>query len=74
LPPIWRDGNKVMNLSEVFNGGYLGVGESVTIKALQRTIINKNGTGISVLVAYEIEGSSYLLHAVLPFNVVSSNE
>ncbi|HIE14554.1 TPA: hypothetical protein EYP70_04720 [Candidatus Bathyarchaeota archaeon] len=76
LPSVWRIGSKVMNVSEIFEEGYLSPGDNVTIKALQRIVTNRNDTSLIILVAYEIsnDSSDYILHAVLPFNVVASND
>jgi len=76
LLPIWRVGSDVVNVSTLFEEGYLQVEDSVVVKALQRTVTNRNGTSIVTLVAYEIENISegYTLYAVTPFNIRASNE
>jgi len=76
LLPIWRYGADVVNVSGLFEKGYLQVGDSVVVKALQRTVTNSNGVSIVTVVAYEIENISggYTLYAVTPFNVRASNE
>ncbi len=76
LPPVWRIGSKVMNVSKIFEEGYLSPGDNVTIKALQKIVTNRNGTSLIILLAYEISNDSngYVLYAVLPFNVATSND
>ena len=75
LLPMWRYGADVVNVSDLLKE-YLQVGDSVVVKALQRTVTNSNGVSIVTVIAYEIENSSegYTLYAVTPFNIRASNE
>lgn len=74
LPFMWRVGSEVMNVSALFENGYLEVGDDVSVSALQRTVTNRNGTSLTIILAYEIDVPSkgLTLHAVLPFNIKPS--
>ena len=73
IPELWSVDSEVINITEMFDGGYVNLGDSVTIDALQRSFTNEKGVSITVIVAYEIEidngGSGNHLYAVLPFNI-----
>ena len=74
LPPVWRVNSEVMNVSTLFEEGYIEVGDEVLVKAVQRKATNENGLSIVILLAYEIESQNgYTLYAVLPFNIEVEN-
>jgi len=69
LPPIWGLGSEVFNVSQLLNDGYINIGDTVTIKALQATVTNDQGVSITIIFGYEIISSEDHFYAVLPFNI-----
>ncbi len=70
LPQEWIVDEELMTREELFKNGYLSVGETITVTALRRNIVDKEGLHIYLLLGYEIidETSAYTC-AVLPFNI-----
>ena len=58
LPSEWTVGSEIINRGELFTSGYLREGENITIKALEATLINKEGFRIYLLVGYKIINKS----------------
>jgi hypothetical protein len=70
LPADWTVDGEVLTLEELFAGGYLSEGESITVKALGADVIDKEGLRIYLLVGYEIIDDAGV-HAIanLPVNI-----
>jgi hypothetical protein len=58
LPQEWTVGTNIIQRGELFTSSYLSEGEDITVKALEATLINKEGLRISLLVGYEIISKS----------------
>lgn len=70
LPREWIVGEELMMREELFESGYLSVGENITVKALRGNMIDKEGFSIYLLLGYEIiDESSVHAYAALPFNI-----
>jgi len=70
LPQEWIVDEELMMRRELFENGYLSVGENITVKALSGNVIDKEGLRIYLLLGYEIiDESSVHAYAALPFNI-----
>lgn len=70
LPQEWIVDEELMMREELFENGYLSVGETIAVTALRRNIVDKEGLCIYLLVGYEIiDETSAHACAVLPFNI-----
>ncbi len=70
LPQEWTVGEELVMRGELFESGYLSVGENITVKALRGNVIDKEGLRIYLLLGYEIiDESSVHAYAALPFNI-----
>jgi len=71
LPGSWNVDSEVFGLPQIFEEGYISIGDEVSIKALQRTVTNENEVTITAFLGYEIvdETNGNHLYAVLPFNI-----
>jgi hypothetical protein len=70
LPPKWIVGEKVLETEDLFETGYLAVGQSITVETLKGTLVTKEAYSIYVLFGYEIiNESSVHAYVVLPFNI-----
>jgi len=70
LPQEWIVDEESMVREELFESGYLSLGEDITVKALRGDIIDKEGLRIYLLLGYEIiDESGVHAYAVLPFNI-----
>ena len=63
--------SNVINISAIFEEGYIGIGDNVTIKALQRSVKNEKEITVTIIMAYEnIDNTNgNHLYAVSPFNI-----
>jgi len=75
MPPGWMVDGKAIRAEKLFNGTYMGIGDEVTVKALE-TILKTDGEGFSLytLIGYEIIDNENEAHAyaILPFNIETS--
>jgi len=70
LPKEWIVDEELMMREELFENGYLSVGETITVKTLRGNMIDKEGLRIYLLLGYEIiDESSVHAYAALPFNI-----
>ena len=71
LPGVWNVDSEVVQLNELFEEGYVSIGDQVTIDALSRTVTNENGVTVTMIFGNEIddETSGNHLYAVLPVNI-----
>lgn len=70
LPQEWIVDEELMMREELFESGYLSVGEDIIVKALRGNIIDKEGLRIYLLLGYEIiDESNVHAYAALPFNI-----
>ena len=69
LPRRWNIGSDVVSLDQLFDEGYISIGETVTLDALKRTDTNENGVTVTTIFCYEITTNSHNLYAVLPVNI-----
>jgi len=71
LSPMWNVNSKVINISAIFEEGYIGIGDSITIKALQRSVKNEKEVTVTIIMAYEnIDNTNgNHLYAVSLFNI-----
>lgn len=58
LPAEWTVNGEVLTREELFSSGYLGEGETVSVKALGADMIDKEGLRIYLLVGYELVNQS----------------
>jgi hypothetical protein len=70
LPDEWTVDGEVLTLQELFAGGYLSEGESITVKALGADLIDREVLRIYLLVGYEIIDDAGV-HAIanMPINI-----
>jgi hypothetical protein len=68
LPAEWAVNDEVLTREELFAGGYLSEGETVTVKALGADLIDKEGLRIYLLVGYELVNESGV-HAIANLRV-----
>jgi len=70
LPAEWTVDGEVLTLEELFARGYLSEGESITVKALEADMIDKEGLRIYLLIGYEIiDDAGVHATANLPVNI-----
>lgn len=71
LPRVWNNDSDVIRLHQIFDEGYISIGDEITMNALKRTATNKNNVTVTVVFSYEIidESNGNHLYAVLPFNI-----
>lgn len=70
LPRPWTVDEELTMRAELFESGYLSVGENITVKALRADVIDKEGLRVYLLLGYEIiDESGDHAYAVLPFNI-----
>jgi len=70
LPVEWTVDGEVLTREELFASGYLSEGESITVKALEADVIDKEGLRIYLLVGYEIiDDAGVHATANLPVNI-----
>jgi len=70
LPQAWIVDGELTMRGELFESGYLSVGEEVTVKALRADVIDREGLRIYLLLGYEIiDESGVHAYGVLPFNI-----
>lgn len=70
LPQTWAVDGELTRREELFDSGYLSVGENITVKALRADVIDKEELCIYLLLGYEIiDESGVHAYAVLPFNI-----
>lgn len=66
----WIVDEEPMMREELFESGYLSVGENITVKTLRGNMIDKEGLCIYLLLGYEIiDETGAHAYAVLPFNI-----
>jgi hypothetical protein len=58
LPAEWTVNGEVLTREELFSSGYLSEGETVSVKALEADIIDKEGLHIYLLIGYELVNQS----------------
>ena len=71
VPRGWLVNGEAMRLSELFEEGYLNVGDELVITALEAAYTNENGVTFYIIFGYEIENQTNGSHlsAILPFNI-----
>jgi hypothetical protein len=70
LPREWIVEGKEVKIEDLFETDYLTIGQNITVKALEGTIVTKETFRIYVLVGYEmINADGIHAYAVLPFNI-----
>ncbi len=71
LPVNWNIGSEIISLNEMFEEGYVSIGDEVTLEVLKRTVENENEVTLTIFLAYEIknEDTSDVFYAVLPVNI-----
>lgn len=70
LPQTWTVNGELTMREELFESGYLSVGESITVWALRADVIDREGLCVYLLLGYEIiDESGASAYAVLPFNI-----
>jgi hypothetical protein len=70
LPQAWTVDEELTMREELFESGYLSVGEEITVEALRADVVDKEGLRIYLLLGYEIiDESGVHAYAVLPFNI-----
>lgn len=65
----WNMGQDVVSLNQMFEDGYVSIGETVSLDVLKRTFKNGNDVTATIIFCYEISTGSNNLYAVLPFNI-----
>jgi hypothetical protein len=68
LPAEWTVNNEVLTREDLFAGGYLSEGETVTVKALGADLIDEEELRIYLLVGYELVNESGV-HAIANLRV-----
>lgn len=68
LPAEWTVNNEILSREELFTNGYMSEGETVTIKALEAEVTNKEGLRIYITAGYEIINKSGV-HAIANIGV-----
>ena len=69
LPGRWNIGSDVVTLNQVFDEGYISIGETVTLEVLKRTVTNENRVSLTIIFGYEITTTEYNIYVVLPINI-----
>ena len=71
LPANWNVGSEVISLNEMFEEGYVNIGDEVTLEVLKRTVENENEVTLTIFFGYEIENedTGHIFYAVLPVNI-----
>ena len=71
LPVNWNIDSEVIPLNEMFEEGYVSIGDEVTLEVLKRTVENENEVALTIFVGYEImnEDTGDVFYAVLPVNI-----
>jgi len=54
LSGVWYNSFAIVQLRQVYEKGYVSIGDSVSMDALESTVMNKNNVTILVIFGYEI--------------------
>lgn len=71
LPVQWNIGSEVISLNEMFEEGYVNIGDEVTLDVLERTVENENEVTLTIFLGYEIENEEAgdMFYAVMLVNI-----
>ncbi len=70
LPQAWTVDGELTLREDLFESGYLSIGEDITVETLRADAVDKEGLSIYLLLGYEImDESGVPAYAVLPFNI-----
>ena len=71
LPVHWNIDSEVISLNEMFEEGYVEIGDDVNLEVLKRAVENENEVSLTAIFGYEIENENAgdVLYAVLPVNI-----
>jgi len=71
LPVQWNIGSEVISLNEMFEEGYVNIGDEVTLDVLERTVENENEVTLTIFFGYEIknEEAGDMFYAVMLVNI-----
>lgn len=70
LPEEWTVDGEIQSREELYSGGYLAEGETITVKALRADLIDREILSIYLMVGYEIiDDAGVHAYANLPVNI-----
>jgi hypothetical protein len=70
IPNKWTLGNEVINSAALFNGTFVGSGQTLTVNVLKSDLFSNANFGINVMLGYEaVNATGIHAYAVLPFNI-----